>query len=304
MGAQVATGELDREIAALADRQHGVVDHRQLVALGASRRHVGRRIEAGRLLVLHRGVYAVGHRRLVPNGRRLAAVLACGEGALLSHASAAALWDLAPDPSGSRQHVTVSGSGGRAARHGLVVHRGRDAPGTRIDGVPVTTVTRTLVDLAGVVRRPALQRALEAAEAQRRLDAGAVLRTAIGRPGAPALRMLLATELPVTRSVFEAEFLELCRRWRLPAPAVNARIGGYEVDFAWVERRVVVECDSFAFHRSRAAFERDRARDVELGRLGFRVLRFTHRQVTSDSAWVADALADALRRDPLSTSAP
>lgn len=102
-----------------------------------------------------------------------------------------------------------------------------------------------------------------------------MLRSAQGRPGAPALRALLATELPVTRSLFEAVFLDLCRRRALPEPAVNVRLGAHEVDFLWLDRRVVVEADSYAFHATRAAFEHDRRRDVELGRLGFRVLRFT-----------------------------
>lgn len=141
----------DRALAALADAQHGVVAAAQLVAVGFSESAIGRSVSAGRLRRLFRGVYAVGHQRLTAEGRWMAAVLACGPGAALSHRDAAALWDLRRVGSRSYVEVTVPGSGGRRQRQGLRVYRSPGCPVTEHMGIPVTPPERTLRDLARVV---------------------------------------------------------------------------------------------------------------------------------------------------------
>jgi predicted transcriptional regulator of viral defense system len=161
--AEVVVRGLDREIARLAARQHGVVERGQLAAVGLGRGAIAHRIAEGRLHRIHRGVYAVGHPILTANGHRMAAVLACGPGAALSHASAAALWGIRPTGA-TRIDVTVRGAGGRAKRPRISVHR---ATGLQADEVTmhqairVTTPTRTLLDLASSLPRRALERALD-----------------------------------------------------------------------------------------------------------------------------------------------
>ena len=295
MCAYVTEGRLDEAIAALAARQYGVVERMQLYALGASRAQIGHRLHAERLLPLYRGVYAVGHAVLRAEGRWLAATMAYGPRAVLSHGTAAALWELRPRSDG-RTHITVPSK--RTRRPGTVLHRSPTVDATQHRGIPVTTVPRTLADLAGTVSRPVLQRALEAAETRRLLDVPRVLQAAEGRPGAAAVRDLLAAELPFTRSDFEALVLDLCRRRNLPEPAMNAKVGRHEVDCYWPEHRLIVEADSFAHHGTRPAFERDRERDVELARSGYRVLRFTYRQATTRRGWLGDGIAAALSRAP------
>lgn len=221
-------------------------------------------------------MYAVGHPRVSLQGRCLAAALACGENAVISHASAAFLWDLTGSLA-SPIDVTVLGSTGRRNRRGIRVHSSLllDRGSVTARGhIPVTNVERTLRDI-----RRFGDRELYLGAARRAVDLRLV------EPPNPA-----AEEL--TRSELERRFLALCRRHRLPAPEVNARVGPYEVDFLWREQRVIVETDGFSFHGGRAAFEGDRARDAALHALGFTVLRFTYRQVVCESV----ALAATLRR--------
>ena len=300
MGAQVHTDPLDRRIAALADRDHGIVDADGLRAAGASRRQIGRRLEAGRLILLHRGVYAVGHRRLTSEGWWLAAVRAIGPGAVLGNVHAAALWDLRPTPRG-RINVTVV-STGRRQRAGIRVHSVRELPADQVttrNRIPVTTPARTLADLAGTVGRPQLARALEAAEALHLLDVPSLLAASADRPGAARIRELVEHALPRTRSDFEAAFLDLCDRDGLPRPRTNTQVHGYEVDAHWPEHGLVVELDSWRHHGTRAAFERDKERDAELDAVGIETLRLTYRQVTTRQRWVADKLRQSLaRRSP------
>jgi very-short-patch-repair endonuclease len=295
MDAHMQAGRLDARIAALADANHGIVDVDGLHSVGASRTQIGRRIDAGRLIPLHRGVYAVGHRRLRPRGWWLAAVWAIGPGAVLSHAHATALWNLR-EPPGGRVHVTVP-SRGRRPRADIRVHATRHLPPAHTtvhDRIPVTTVARTLSDLAGTAEPAALARAVEAAEALRLLDGPATLAAASGRPGAARLAQLLATEPDHTRSEFEAAMVVLCRRHGLGPPRTNAVVAGHLVDCHWPAQRVVAELDSWRFHNTRAAFERDRARDADLQALGFAAFRFTYPQVTRRPAWVASRLRPLL----------
>jgi very-short-patch-repair endonuclease len=281
-------------VANLAARQHGVVAHRQLIELGLRPKAIQYRLATGRLHRVYPGVYAVGHRALSRHGRWLAAVLACGEQALLSHRSAAALWGLRRGAPG-RIDVTAPGR----SRHGLpgiAVHRVRRLhpdDRARRESIPVASVARTLLDLAEVLGSQELERAFEDAERLRLLDLRAidgVMRRSRGRRGLRPLRKLLADLAPAphTRSELERSFVELCRDHELRAPGINALVNGYEVDMLWPEQRVIVELDGHAFHHTRAAFERDRLRDAALQLAGYRVVRLTWLRLAREPAAVAD----------------
>jgi very-short-patch-repair endonuclease len=263
----------DGVVAAVATRQHGVVTLEQLLGAGLTSSGITRRVAAGRLHRVYRGVYAVGHAALSDEGRWFAAVAACGEGAVLSHRSAAELWRLLPVGAGP-VHVTVAGRGGRARRRGLVIHHSPSllpTDRTHRNRITVTTPARTLADLrrtvpVGVVRRARRQAAYLG------LD-----------PGSEGERMR-------DRSELERRMLWVCRRYHLPSPEGNVPIGPYTVDFLWHDRRLVVETDGWEAHRGRQAFEDDRARDAYLRLQGYEVLRFSWRQVMEDSRSVVAVL--------------
>jgi predicted transcriptional regulator of viral defense system len=277
----------DHQIAALAARQHGVVARFQLTALGLDVGAIKYRLAHGRLHRLHAGVYAVGHARVTAHGRWMAAMLACGPGAVLSHHSAAALWELLPrSDTGPRAEATAPTH--RRGRRGLVIHFARRLDRrdrTTRHGIPVTTVPRTLLDLAEVLPPRELERAFEEAQRLRLLDAREIARLrrrSHGRHGLRPLARLLAEQRPgvaATRSELERRFLALCQEAGLPPPAVNVRLAGFEVDMLWQRQRLVVELDGHAFHHSRSAFERDRIRDAALQLAGYRVVRITHRRL-------------------------
>ena len=231
----------------------------------------------------------------------MAAVLACGDDALLSHRPAAAVWGIAKSD-GGRVHVTVPGR----SRHGLarvVVHRVRSLhPDDRAvrDGIPVTSIARTLLDFAETAREDQLQRGFDEAERQGLLDmraVGQLLDRSSGRRGQRALRAVISAWAPepeFTRSDLERAFLALCREAGLPRPAFNLWVAGHEVDAVWPDRRLVVEVDSYEFHRTRAAFERDRKRDADLQVAGYRVLRVTYRRLVHEPAAVAESIRSLL----------
>jgi very-short-patch-repair endonuclease len=228
---------------------------------------------AGRLHCVHRGVYAVGHSGLSQAGRWMAAVLAWGPGAVLSHLAAGALWRLIPCPP-ELSDVTVPTSGGRHRRAGIRLHRSITLLPSHCTiryAIPVTKAARTLDDLHRMLSAKEFAAALREAEH---------LRLPIGQRFTPDR----------TRSGLEARFIGLCRRHRMPTPEVNVRVGRFTVDFLWREARLVVEVDGWESHRTRAAFEADRARDAWLNSRGYDVLRFTYRQVTGDPKGVVDAL--------------
>jgi very-short-patch-repair endonuclease len=295
-----ATPPLDRRLAALAVAQHGVVHRRQLLALGLSDSAIGRRVASGRLHRLHRSVYAVGHPLLGSHGRWLAAVLACRPGAVLSHASAAALWEIRSAAAG-RIDVTVPGTA-RPRAPGLRVHRARRLGAEEIAtrrGIPVTSAERTILDLAASLSERALEKVLDRAEQERIVDwrALAAIACARGHRGSAPLGRVLAEHVPgttVTRSVLEERMLALCRAHGLPRPRVNHYVEGLEVDFVFPGKRVLIETDSWRYHRDRTAFERDRERDAVFARAGYRVLRFTDRQMRSDPAGVAATIGAVL----------
>jgi hypothetical protein len=220
----------------------------------------------------------------------MAAVLACGDGAVLSHDSAAAAWDVRPIGAGAI-HVTVPGVAGRARRPGIRLHRSPTlAPDdtTTHRGIPITTPARTLIDLSRTVKGRPLEHALDRAELLRLVDF-ADLRSR--RIPASLQEQLDRVGTTLTRSELEERFLGLCEDHGLPRPATNCVIEGIEVDFAWRDRWLVVEVDGYAYHRSPSAFERDRERDVVLTLAGWRVLRFTWDQITTRAAWVAAAVS-------------
>jgi uncharacterized protein DUF559 len=223
----------------------------------------------------------------------MAAVLAYGDGALLSHRSAAALWGVV------RSHhrpVEVSAPRGRGTP-GIFVHQGGISPEDRtvVDGIPVTSVASTLFDLAEVVDESRLERAFEEADRLGLLHMRAledVCARGHGRHALRSIRPLIDTaRMPeYTRSSLEDRFLTFCREYGLPLPQTNVTVLGREADAFWPKERLVVEVDSWSFHRHRAAFERDRARDAAMQAAGYRVIRVTHRRLESEPATVAAEL--------------
>jgi very-short-patch-repair endonuclease len=276
-------------------RQHGVVAREQLRSLGLGERAIQRRIRVGWLHRVHRGVYAVGHPDLTLRGRFLAAVFSAGEGAVLSHFSAAVLWNLVPER-GPRVDVTVPG-GARKGGRAVIVHRSplsKEEVTTR-DGIPVTSPARTVLDLAAVVSGRELERALDEA-AYLRLDLSG-LEPRQGRRGSAAIRRVLAGHrlgTTRTRSEMEERMLALCDRFELPRPLCNLVVEGYTVDFVWPQARLIVETDGWQAHGTRQAFETDRRRDADLITAGWRVLRITWRRLTREPQAVAAQLSSVL----------
>ncbi len=267
----------DVEIAQVAGRQYGAISSAQLQVAGLGRNAIAKRCKAGRLHRLHRGVYVVGH--IAPSNERrwMAAVLALGDSAVLSHRSAAELWTLLPPYEGPVD-VSLPSRSGRRPRPGIRIHRPKSlGPGevTRQRGVPVTHPARTLADLESAIPAHVLRRAIRQADF-------------LGLSTGPNV------EVDKTRSELERRFLWLCTRHRLPKPAVNMPIGAMTVDFCWVEEKLVVETDGYRYHAGREAFESDRARDLRLRTLGYQVVRLSHRQVFDEGEWVASTLRAVL----------
>jgi hypothetical protein len=275
MREQVTTA--DARLAAIAGRQHGIVTREQLVEVGIDKSGVTRRVQSGRLHRLHRGVYAVGHRSLSWRGRWLAAVLAAGDGAVLSHTSAAALWQFLRPIQGPA-HVIVGAATHRHRRAGIVIHRSRTlTPShvTRRHGIAVTTPARTIEDIRGTIAPRLFRRALRQAELS-------------------GHRVPHLSAVKRTRSDLELLFLALCDDHGLPRPLVNQRVAGRLVDFHWPAQRLVVETDSWEFHRGSVAFEDDHARDLELHALRIDTRRYTGDQLEAAPGAVAADLRDAL----------
>jgi len=274
-------------IVRLAEAQHGLVAGRQLRAVGLGSGAIKHRVQSRRLQRVHQDVYALGHSKLTPRGRWMAAVLACGQGALLSHQSSFSLHGL-PVPAPPRIHVTVAGF---AHRHrGLHVHRVRwlsPLDRSSVDGIPVTAVPRTLLDLAEVLPVPQLRRGLAEAVRLRLTDVDAMWDLCQRSPGRRGLRPLgaLLSEFrppPRLRSTLERRFERLRSAAHLLEPAYNAVVAGFEVDVLWAEQRLIVELDTYTYHHTPGDFEADRARDAKLLVLGYRVLRVTDRQLDED----------------------
>jgi very-short-patch-repair endonuclease len=285
----------------LARAQHGVVTSAQLKALGFTGHAIDHRVATGRLHPVHRGVYAVGRRELNRHGRWMAAVRGCGSGAVLSHGSAAALWGFGFERRGTID-VTVPFSHPRR-RSGVLVHRrpklqGRDV--TVRDGIPVTTVVRTLIDLATRLASGALERAVNEADRLDLIDPEALLAALASYPGqhgvGPLKAMLGERTFRLTDSELERRFLPLAARAGLPAPLTHQRLNGFEVDFYWPDLRLVVETDGLRYHRTPAQQARDRVRDQTHTAAGLTPLRFTHAQVAFEPRRVEAVLRSVAGR--------
>lgn len=291
---------LDRRLAALAGRQRGVVTYRQMVDAGLSRRAIEHRLAVGRLHRLIRGAYLVGHEVPPALAIETAWLLTCGPLAVLSHLTAAVIWEICRFENGIT-HVSVTRPGPRE-RPGLMVHRVSALDATdlrRVEGLALTSPARTLVDLASVLPAGPLADALERARVRRLVttaDVLAALDRAPGKSGAPTLRRLLDEQPTMTRSKAERALLDLVTRGGLPRPQTNVRVAGHEVDTLWRSERLIVEVDGYAFHSHREAFERDRRRDAELQAAGYRVLRVTWRRIASEPESLLVTLAQALAR--------
>lgn len=280
----------------------GVASHPELRALGLGREAISKRAGNGRLHRLHRGVYSLSP-SLTSRGRARAAVLACGNHAVLSHRSAAHLHGLfRAGP--SRIEVTVPTRAGRAKRPGITLHRcALSATEVTKNGcLPLTTLARTLLDLAEVVPHRILVAALDRAEDVTILDLRqirAVLTANPHRHGAPKLAQAIKEYAagPTARSILERDFLALCEAHNLSRPHANHALGPYEADFHWPEHRLIVETDGRAHHQRRRQFTRDRIRDAELLAQGWRTVRFTYAQVLHEAKWVAGILRRLLTRE-------
>jgi very-short-patch-repair endonuclease len=265
-------------LAKLAERQHGTVSAAQLADLGISRTTMNRWARRGRLHRLHRGVYAVGHAAPSEYQRFMAAVLACGDGAALSHQSAAYLWTFLKPREGA-VHVTSPSTSGKALRTGIVLHRSpsleRKGEVTRREDIPVTTPRRTIEDLEGSVPGYLYRHAKRQAE-----FLGYELRLPTDR----------------SRSDLERDFLRFLAQHGFPRPEVNVKVGPYTVDFLWPSAMLIVETDFFDYHRGHQAFEDDHQRELDLRRMGYTVRRYTGAQLDDYPAEIVVELGEVLGR--------
>lgn len=289
-----AAGEspVPARIATLAARQHGVVSRTQLRALGIGRHQVQGRLAAGHLIRLHRGVYAVGHDALTYRARLMAASLAAGPEALISHRSAAALWGIGTP----RFPIEISRPGpGRYP--GLRVYRirtlGRDEV-LHFGAIPATSVARTLLDLCSVLSVRELDDCFSTVRRLSLLDPAAVrasLALVPNRKGTARLRRFLDSlegAQRATRSELESRFLQLCDRAGIPRPEVDVPLGGRVIDFLWRRQALIAEVDGFSFHHHR--FDEDRRRDLEHLVAGYRTIRITYRMIEEDPRGLADSI--------------
>jgi very-short-patch-repair endonuclease len=279
------SGSRDQRIVAIAAAQRGRITREQMLAAGISNGAIGRRTASGALRRLHPGVYAVGPPVAVALADGTAALLACGEGAVLSHRSAAVLWELLRPQTGPIDVTVIGRQTGRP--EGAKIHRtvGLDRPDRRVHkGLPVTSAARAILDIAADVPARLLEWAVDEAllkRLTREKDLERTAAAATGHRGAPIVRRLLAdrTTETLTRSRADELMLQLVRRAELPQPEVNARLHGFMVDFLWREERLVLEVDGFTYHSTMSAFERDRRKDATLVAAGFTVIRISRRQL-------------------------
>jgi very-short-patch-repair endonuclease len=285
--------ELDR----IATSAHGVVTRIQLLDAGLTESQVDRRLRAGGLLPIHPGVYRVGHRAPSVEATYLAAVLAAGDGAVLSGLAAAHLHGLVK---GAIPPAEVTARTERRIE-GVRTHRCRllDAQqAAAVRGIPVTTVPRTLVDISSVLSLDALGRACHEAGVRHRTTPAQVEAVLALRPnarGAKQLRRIINGDVHVTLSVLERRFLELLSRAGLPLPVTNRPAGGRRVDCRWPEYRLTVELDGYRFHNSRYSWEQDRRREREARARGDEFRRYTYADVTEDPRFMLAELRRLLR---------
>jgi very-short-patch-repair endonuclease len=298
---------VDRAIAELAERQHGVVGRRQLGVLGIGKGAIEGRLMRGQLHRVQRGVYAVGHKLVTQEGRWMAAVISAGSDAVLSHRSAGELWQVLP---GSRGPIELTRPTVFRSRPGIRGHSSSLPPDevTVVDRIPVTSIARTLLDLAPILSRHQLERAFNEGEVQRihgRLSVPDLLDRYPRRRGSAVLRAILAEEgsiRGITRRQLEERFAVVLSTTGLPRPRLNADLAVrgrfFQVDCLWSEQRLIVELDGRAVHGTRRAFEKDRERDRLLQSEGWRVVRITWRQLKDDEPAVIADLRRMLRPEP------
>ena len=289
-----------RELWGLARSQHWVVARAQLLELGFSRMWIEHRIAIGRLHPLHRGVYAVGRPHVTLYGQWMAAVLACGPGAVLSHMAAAALWGIVPRTPALEVSVLT---GAKRRPEGIRVHRRHGlAPDevTTCHSIPVTSPIRTLIDIAARLDCEPLEAAINQADKLDLCDPE-TLRSALddakGQPGVRVLRTVLDRRtFTLTDSELERRFLRIARDLGLSPPETGVYVNGFKVDFYWPDLGLVVETDGLRFHRTPAQQARDRLRDQAHTAAGLTPLRFTRAQVRFQPDYVAEILATVARR--------
>ncbi len=289
---------IDKAIAALALKQHGYIRRSQLLQLGLTARAIEYRVEVGQLIPVYAGVYAVGHLPLSYEARAHAAVLACGDGAILSHGSAAALWNYRQDwPTRFEVIATYD-----RRRRGVRAHRckaltRRDI--TRQRGVPVTSPARTVFDMAPRYKTDAaLRRFVNDARLTRTFHLGDLAELLARHPRHTSTKRLMPfVEAPtgVTRSELEDTFVDFARRYGLPQPTINKRRGRREPDFLFSDERVIVEIDSWRFHGDRDSFESDRDRDADHLAEGILTVRITEERLTGSPDREAARLHKILR---------
>ncbi|MGZ4192704.1 MAG: hypothetical protein ACXVRW_09650 [Solirubrobacteraceae bacterium] len=288
--------ETEAKVLALAKRQHGHIARRQLLALGLRRGAIDGRIDSGEYICVHRGVYGIAPRRDDPVSLAAAAVLACGDGAMLSHASAASLWGLLARWSFPLEVI----ADGERERPGITTHRCRTLKGRDVRrqiGIPTTSPERTVLDIAPRLAPKQLRRIVNDGRRSGYLHLASladVLTRNPHHPGAKLLRAFVEDPSSPTRSPFEDDFRAFAARYGLPTPLINTRVNGYEVDAYFPEHNLIVELDGWDFHRDREAFETDRERDAENLRAGCRTVRITQQRMTDEPDGEAGRLQDIL----------
>ncbi len=282
----------------LVRRQHGMVARRQLLALGFSARAIEHRLARGRLHLVGHGVYAVGWPQLTPKRRWMAAVLACGDHAVLSHRSAAALWEIGTERNGLidvsvRRRCELQRPGLRIRGRPTLAAADIASP----DGIPVTVVARTLIDLAAELEPLKVERAVNEANKRGLIDPE-TLRVTLdgyaGVPGAPALRELLDKRtFRLSDSDLEVLFRPIAAAAGLPPPLTKQRVNSFEVDFFWPDLGLVVETDGLRYHRTASTQARDARRDRAHALAGMTALRFTHYEIKHEPTQVRSELSRA-----------
>jgi very-short-patch-repair endonuclease len=301
----------DPDVWTLARRQHGIVTRGQLHAAGLTRSAIAHRVRTGRLWRVYPTVFVVGRSELSREGSWLAAVLACGVGAALSHLSAADVWRIREGPASNPPHVSVPTHAGRKVPRGVELHRTATLQPNDIterNAIPVTTLPRTLADLAAVLDDKQLKSAMRQSERIHKLDLAQLRVSRDDRPHRrrhARLRRLLDAYIPATTdSELEAAFLELCANHGLPMPETQVQLGPYRVDFLWPDLDLVVETDGRDAHDGFIAFRDDRVRDRALNAAGLEVLRFTRAEVLREPTTVKRDLAAAIKRRTARQSGP
>jgi hypothetical protein len=287
---------VDREVAQLARRQHGVVTRRHLLAAGVTPEEIRRRLQRGALIQEHRGVYRVGHQAPSVHAHYLAAVYAGGDGAVLSGLAAAHLYGLLK---GSPPAPEVTTRTERLIR-GVITHRARhldQRDTTMYEGIRITTIPRTLVDLAATLTAEVLARAFHEAAVRHRITPAHVEAALMRKPTAPGARKLrgvMSGETHVLLSHLERAFLRLVKDHRLPLPLTNRPASGRWVDCRWPDHRLTVELDSYRYHHTRHAWEQDRRREREARARGDEFRRYTYGDVVEDARLVVAELRELL----------